>query len=75
MGGQASLVQYDALKLGVNGVCLGGDRVLTSAESKGLNDRLRALGLTVYDPELAAFTLGGGGAHCLMQAIRRERVG
>ena len=64
----------DALKLGVNGVCLGGDRVLTSAESKDLNDRLRALGLTVYDPELAAFTLGGGGAHCLMQAIRRERV-
>jgi len=31
--------------------------------------------VTVYDPELAAFTLGGGGAHCLMQAIRRERVG
>ncbi len=64
----------DALKLGVNGVCLGGDRVLTSAESKDLNERLRALGLTVYDPELAAFTLGGGGAHCLVQAIRRERV-
>jgi N-dimethylarginine dimethylaminohydrolase len=64
----------DSLKLGVNGVCLGGDRVLTSAESQDLNGRLRALGLTVYDPELAAFTLGGGGAHCLMQAIRRERV-
>jgi N-dimethylarginine dimethylaminohydrolase len=64
-----------ALKLGVNGVCLGGDRVLSTAESKDLNDRLRALGLTVYDPELSSFTLGGGGAHCLMQAIRRERVG
>jgi N-dimethylarginine dimethylaminohydrolase len=64
-----------ALKLGVNGVCLGGDRVLSTAESKELNERLRALGLTVYDPELSAFTLGGGGAHCLMQAIRRERVG
>jgi N-dimethylarginine dimethylaminohydrolase len=63
-----------ALKLGVNGVSLGGDRVLSSAESKDLNERLRALGLTVYDPELSAFTLGGGGAHCLMQAIRRERV-
>jgi N-dimethylarginine dimethylaminohydrolase len=63
-----------ALRLGVNGVCLGGDRVLSSAESKDLNARLRALGLTVYDPELSAFTLGGGGAHCLMQAIRRERV-
>lgn len=63
-----------ALKLGVNGVCLGGDEVLSTAESKDLNERLRALGLTVYDPELSAFTLGGGGAHCLMQAIRRERV-
>jgi N-dimethylarginine dimethylaminohydrolase len=64
-----------ALELGVNGVALGGDRVLSTAESKELNERLRALGLTVYDPELSAFTLGGGGAHCLMQAIRRERVG
>ena len=63
-----------ALKLGVNGVCLGGDKVLSTAESKDLNERLRALGLTVYDPELSSFTLGGGGAHCLMQAIRRERV-
>jgi N-dimethylarginine dimethylaminohydrolase len=64
-----------AIKLGVNGVCLGSDRVLSTAESQDLNDRLRALGLTVYDPELSAFTLGGGGAHCLMQALRRERVG
>ena len=64
-----------ALKLGVNGVALGGDRVLSTAESRDLNERLRALGLTVHDPELSAFTLGGGGAHCLMQAIRRERVG
>jgi N-dimethylarginine dimethylaminohydrolase len=64
-----------ALKLGVNGVCLGGDKVLSTAESADLNERLRALGLTVYDPELSAFTAGGGGAHCLMQALRRERVG
>jgi N-dimethylarginine dimethylaminohydrolase len=63
-----------ALRLGVNGVCLGDDRVLSTAESGELNERLRALGLTVYDPELSMFTLGGGGAHCLMQAIRRERV-
>jgi N-dimethylarginine dimethylaminohydrolase len=64
-----------ALRLGVNGVCLGGDRILSTAESSDLNARLRALGLTVYDPELSSFTLGGGGAHCLMQALRRERVG
>lgn len=64
-----------ALVLGVNGVCLGGDRVLSTAESQDLNRHLRALGLTVYDPELDAFTRGGGGAHCLMQALRRDRVG
>jgi N-dimethylarginine dimethylaminohydrolase len=64
-----------ALTLGVNGVCLGGDRVLSTAESSDLNGRLRALGLTVYDPALSSFTLGGGGAHCLMQALRRARVG
>jgi N-dimethylarginine dimethylaminohydrolase len=64
-----------ALTLGVNGVCLGGDKILSTAESKDLNDRLRALGKTVYDPPLSAFTAGGGGAHCLMQALRRERVG
>ena len=45
-----------ALTLGVNGVCLGGDRVLSTAESSDLNERLRALGLTVYDPQLSAFT-------------------
>jgi N-dimethylarginine dimethylaminohydrolase len=65
----------DALGLGVNGVCLGDERVLSNAASKDLNTRLRALGVTVYDPDLSAFTLGGGGAHCLMQALRREPAG
>ena len=64
-----------ALKLGVNGVCLGGDRVLSTAESKDLNERLRALGLTVYDPELSSFTLGGGGAHCLSRRGADPRPG
>jgi N-dimethylarginine dimethylaminohydrolase len=65
----------DALGLGVNGVCLGDDRVLSSAASGELNGRLRSLGVTVYDPDLSAFTLGGGGAHCLMQALRRQPMG
>jgi hypothetical protein len=29
----------------------------------------------VLAPELDMFTLGGGGAHCLAQALRRERAG
>ena len=48
---------------------------LDSEYSKSLNEQLRALGLEVFDPDLTMFTLGGGGAHCLAQALRRERVG
>jgi N-dimethylarginine dimethylaminohydrolase len=64
-----------AFRLGGNAVSLGGERILSSASGAQLNDALRARGLTVYDPDLSMFTLGGGGAHCLGQALRRERVG
>ncbi len=60
------------MTLGCNVVALGGDRILSAAQSSDLNARLRALGLTVCDPELTMFTLGGGGHHCLCQAIERE---
>jgi arginine deiminase len=33
---------------------------------------MAARGLEVLTPELDMFTLGGGGAHCLGQALRRE---
>ena len=33
---------------------------------------MRARGLEVLDPDLSVFTAGGGGAHCLAQALRRE---
>jgi N-dimethylarginine dimethylaminohydrolase len=65
----------DAFRLGGNAVSLGDDRVLSSAGGAELNDALRARGMTVYDPDLSMFTLGGGGAHCLGQALRRERLG
>jgi hypothetical protein len=29
----------------------------------------------VLDPDLEMFTLGGGGAHCLAQALRRDPAG
>ena len=63
-----------AMTLGINAMSLGDDRVLTSAGSP-LTEQLRARGLTVFDPELSMFTLGGGGAHCLAQPLRRERAG
>ena len=65
----------DAFKLGVNAISLGDERVISTAASATLNERMRALGLEVFDPDLSMFTAGGGGAHCLAQALRRDRVG
>ena len=62
----------DTMKLGCNVVALGDDRVLSTAESKDLNAKLRALGFTVYDPDVSMFTMGGGGVHCMCQALRRD---
>jgi N-dimethylarginine dimethylaminohydrolase len=64
----------DAFDLGVNAVSLGDDRVLSGAGAGKLNRALRAHGLEVLEPDLEMFTRGGGGAHCLGQALRRERV-
>lgn len=62
----------DAMGLGANVMALGGDRVISTAAAGSLNERLRALGLTVYDPDLWPFTMGGGGPHCLAQPLRRD---
>jgi N-dimethylarginine dimethylaminohydrolase len=65
----------EAFHLGVNALALGDDRVLTGSGAGSLNEQLRAHGLELIAPDLEMFTLGGGGAHCLGQAIRREPVG
>jgi N-dimethylarginine dimethylaminohydrolase len=62
----------DAFTLGVNAISLGDGRVLTGAAARSLNEQMRAHGLELFAPDLEMFTLGGGGAHCLGQAIRRE---
>ncbi len=62
----------DTMKLGCNVVALGNDRVISTSESTDLNARLRALGFTVYDPDVTMFTLGGGGVHCMCQSLRRD---
>jgi N-dimethylarginine dimethylaminohydrolase len=64
-----------AFALGVNGISLGDDRVISATGASELNAALRARGITVIELDLSMFTLGGGGAHCLGQALRRERVG
>jgi N-dimethylarginine dimethylaminohydrolase len=65
----------DAFRLGANAISLGRERVMSIAEAESLNEAMRAHGLSVRELELSMFTLGGGGAHCLAQALRREPVG
>jgi N-dimethylarginine dimethylaminohydrolase len=67
--------EREAFELGVNAMPLGDGRVLSGAGSLTLNAAMRARGISVVDPDLSVFTAGGGGAHCLAQALRRERVG
>jgi N-dimethylarginine dimethylaminohydrolase len=64
----------DAFELGANAISLGDERVLSVAGADSLNASMRARGLTVRELDLSMFTLGGGGAHCLVQALRRERL-
>jgi len=66
--------EREAFILGVNAISLGGERVLSASGAHSLNAAMRAAGLTVFDIDLSMFTLGGGGPHCLAQALRRERT-
>jgi len=62
----------EARNLGVNLVALGDAKVLSMAGAVKLNEKMRALGFEVFAPDMSMFTLGGGGVHCLSQALCRE---
>ena len=62
----------DTLDLGCNVVALGNDRVLLPEHSHVLKEKLRAHGLEVFDPDVSMITPGGGGVHCMCQALRRD---
>ncbi|MGH6960069.1 MAG: dimethylarginine dimethylaminohydrolase family protein, partial [Dongiaceae bacterium] len=64
----------DTMGLGCNVMALGDGKILSTAASKELNATLRAAGFKVYDPDMTMFTLGGGGVHCMAQALRRDPV-
>ncbi len=64
----------DTIALGCNVVSLGDDRVLLPEKSTVLKEKVRALGFKVYDPDLSMITQGGGGVHCMCQALRRDLV-
>jgi len=63
-----------AFTLGVNAISLGDERVISAAGAEELNAALRDRGLRVIEVDLSMFTLGGGGPHCMSQALRRERL-
>ncbi len=62
----------DTLALGCNVVALGNDRVLLPQTSHVLKEKVRAQGLEVFDPDVSMITPGGGGVHCMCQALRRD---
>ena len=64
----------EARNLGVNLMALGNDRVMAMTGTPKLSEKMRALGFDVCEVDLSMFTLGGGGIHCLSQALRRERL-
>jgi len=53
-------------------VSLGGRRVLAMKGCEQLIGQLRARGCEVFAPDMWMCTLGGGGVHCLCQALRRD---
>jgi len=52
--------------------CLGEGKVLTFADNKAVNEKLRALGLEVIAPEIRQILKGGGGPHCMTFPLLRD---
>ncbi|MEM8597313.1 MAG: hypothetical protein AAGF76_12705 [Pseudomonadota bacterium] len=42
------------------------------AAATDLIGKLRAQGFTVYDPDMSAITMMGGGLHCMHQSLRSD---
>ena len=57
----------------VNVLALGDGKVLSFKENTVGNQKLRALGLKVYDPPLSQFVMSGTGPHCLSFELEREK--
>lgn len=65
----------ETMALGANVLALGDDRVISARHNVTVNAKLRAEGLQVLDPDLSAFTDGGGGPHCLTMPLVRDPHG
>jgi N-dimethylarginine dimethylaminohydrolase len=60
-----------ARKTEINMLAVGDGKVI-SFKGNRLNERLRAHGLTVYDPDFSVIAAGGGGPHCYSFELERE---
>jgi N-dimethylarginine dimethylaminohydrolase len=65
----------ETMRLGCNVLALGGGRVMSPRHAAGLNARLRAHGLSVIDPDVELFAMGGGGIRCMTMPLRRDPAG
>ncbi len=54
-------------------LCLGNDRVILFKTNTYVNQILKSLGLTVYDPDLTEFVDYGKGPHCLTFELERDK--
>lgn len=67
-------ISGDAVFAGtINLLALGDEKVLSFKENKIGNEKLRALGLEVFDPPLSQFLMGGSGPRCLSFELVRDK--
>jgi len=64
----------EVMDMSCNVLALGGNRVISPAHSRRLNEALRDAGLAVFDPPLECFAQGGGSIHCMTMPLRREAI-
>jgi len=60
--------------LACNCLSLGNKRVIVAGTEYGASEKLKALGIQVFELDMSMFTLAGGGVHCLTQPLRRDPV-
>jgi len=64
----------EVMTMSCNILALGAGRVISPRHSGRINGELRAAGLTVFDPPLDLFAMGGGSVHCMTMPLKREAL-
>jgi N-dimethylarginine dimethylaminohydrolase len=56
---------------GYNVQAIGRDEVISLAQNRGINEKMRKKGLTVHEVKLTELLKLGGGIHCMTFPLRR----